>query len=79
MLAALTSGAVTILAVVTALWIASMGAAWKVATILSSIGGELRALRDETAAAAAAAREATTQVATLQQRWNVPQAHGAGE
>ena len=61
------SGALAVIAVVVALWIASMGAAWKVATILSSIANELKDLRTETQANAA-------NIATLQRRFDVPQA-----
>ena len=70
-------GALAVIGVIIALWIASMGAAWKVATILSAISAELRELRAETAAATAAAVSNSANIATLQQRWNVPQAEEA--
>ena len=62
------------IAVLITLWLASMGAAWKVATILSSITSELRDLRAETRAAVAASELNSANIATLQQRFNVPQA-----
>ena len=37
-----------VLGLIITLWLASMGAVWKVATLLSSITGELRDLRADT-------------------------------
>ena len=50
----LSAGDYAIAGLILALWIASMGAAWKVATILASIAGELKDLRTETVANRAA-------------------------
>ena len=42
----LSAGQWAIVGLILTLWLASMGAAWKVATLLASIAGELRELRE---------------------------------
>ena len=46
----LSAGQWAIVGLILTLWLASMGAAWKVATLLASIAGELRELREDTKA-----------------------------
>lgn len=50
MLAVLTAGQWALAGLIVALWVASMGAAWKVATILQLIAGDLREIRTDTTA-----------------------------
>ena len=57
MIAILTAGQWALAGLIVALWIASMGAAWKVATILQSISGELLEMRKDTTANTAAIGE----------------------
>ena len=64
MTGAIGSGAEVVIGVVVTLWLASLGAVWKVANILSAITGELRELRNET-------RANGRNIATLQTRMNV--------
>lgn len=54
-------------ALVLTLWVASIGAAWKVATILSKVTGELQSMREQTERNAA-------NIAAIQRRFNIPQA-----
>ena len=64
MTGAIGSGAEVVIGVVVTLWLASLGAVWKVANILSAITGELRELRNET-------RANGRNITTLQTRMNV--------
>ena len=50
----LSAGQWAIVGLILTLWLASMGAAWKVATLLASIATELSELRRQTEANAAA-------------------------
>jgi hypothetical protein len=61
------NGTIAIIGVITALWLASMGAAYKVATILTNIAGELKYLREDHNAMRA-------EIVTIQRRFNIPQA-----
>ena len=81
----LSSGTQLIIGVVVTLWLASLGAVWKVASILSSITAELRDLRAETVAAkdeAAKARRMSEvngeNIGQIQRRLNVPQSQSIG-
>ena len=44
----MTPALLAVLTLIITMWLASMGAVWKVATLLSSITGELRDLRADT-------------------------------
>ena len=61
------NGTIAVVAVIVALWLASLGAVWKIATILNAISDELKSLKSQTETNA-------ENLALLQQRFNIPQA-----
>jgi cell division protein FtsB len=74
-----TNGLIAIGSLIVVLWIASMGGAWKIATILSqvanlqaSVAEELKELRERT-------EENAQNINTIQSRFNIPQARNGFE
>jgi hypothetical protein len=56
------------------LWLASMAAMWKIATLLSGITSELRALKDETETTKVQGQLNAANIVQIQRRFDIPQA-----
>jgi uncharacterized protein (DUF608 family) len=61
------NGIIAIGSLIVVLWIASMGAAWKIATILAAVANELKDMREKT-------EENAQNISAIQSRFNIPQA-----
>lgn len=72
--AGLTGDQLAIVGLVITLWIASLGAAWKIASLLASITSALTSIKEEAAAAKVRSGINAQNISTIQRRFDIPQA-----
>lgn len=79
------NGVIAVVGIIITLWTISMGGAWKVATILSKVSGELQYLQAQNEDKRQLIQIAITQgednaanIATIQKHLNIPQADTHG-